>query len=117
MAFTLTNPEVENLFLNVVDGLVDVQLNNLQESQLSCYDEVVCTCIINMALILHIAREFSTSESARFFLNRIYTTFTNRGVFDFLSDVYVTSTVMQKKNMNYEQYRKMQIDIDHIRYA
>ena len=41
-AYMLLNPDVENLFSNVIEGITDVQLNNLQHSQLQVYDHIVC---------------------------------------------------------------------------
>lgn len=99
--FMISGPEVQSLFANVIDGLTDVQLNNLQQAQLDYYDNIV-------------AREFNLLESVRFFTMRIYNGFTNRGVFDFLSDVFVADVVMKRRGMNYEQYRKIQIDINHL---
>lgn len=100
-SFAISGPEVQSLFANVIDGLTDLQLNNMQQAQLEYYDSIV-------------AREFNTLESIRFFATRIYNGFTNRGVFDFLSDVFVADAVMNRKGMNYEQYRKIQIDINHL---
>ncbi|KAL0480059.1 ABC transporter H family member [Acrasis kona] len=96
-----SNPHVSQLFSNAVDGLVDIQLNNLQQVQMQHYDQII-------------SNEFSASEDLRLFTNRIYNTFTKRGVFDFLSDNYIAALVMDKRDMNYEQYRKIQIDIDHL---
>lgn len=100
-ALMLVSPQVQSLFSNVLDGLLDVQLNNLQDIQLKYYDTIV-------------EKEFNVLESIRFFSNRIYTGFASRGVFDFLSDVLVADVVMRRRDMDYEQYRKIQIDVNHL---
>jgi ATP-binding cassette subfamily B multidrug efflux pump len=94
-------PQVSELFNNVMDGLVDIQLNNIQQKELKYYDKII-------------SEQFSGWEDLRMFGNRVYDTFTKRGVFEFLSEVYVAAMVMRKKGMNFEQYRKIQIDIDHL---
>jgi len=97
----VSTPKVSELFTNVMDGLTDIQLNNLQGMELRYYDEII-------------EKEFNGWEDFRMFGNRVYNTFTRRGVFDFLSEVYVAALVMKKKSMDFEQYRKVQIDIDHL---
>jgi len=89
------------LFNQVMDGLSEIQLNNIQSRKLKEYDDIVQS-------------EFGVMEDLRLFFNRLYSSFTNRGVFDFLSETFVASMIMEKKNLNYEQYRKLQIDIDHL---
>ncbi|KAL9651529.1 hypothetical protein ABK040_001475 [Willaertia magna] len=96
-----SNPNVTFLFNNVMDGLNDIQLNNMQYKKLKEYDDIV-------------NNEFGIFEDLRLFFNRIYSSFTNRGVFDFLSETYVASIIMEKKGLDHEEYRKLQIDIDHL---
>ena len=100
----VVNPHVTQLFSNVIDGLTDIQLNNLQPLQLRNYDYIV-------------SKEVSVREDIRLFTNRVYNTFTKKSVFDFLSDHYVAALVMERRGLNYEQYRKIQIDIDHLMYV
>ncbi|KAF0980819.1 hypothetical protein FDP41_013302 [Naegleria fowleri] len=96
-----SNQSVAMLFDQVTEGLSEIQLNNIQQKKLKEYDQIVHT-------------EFGLWEDARLFFNKVYSSFTNRGVFDFLSETFVASMIMKKKDLNYEQYRKLQIDIDHL---
>ncbi|EFC44010.1 predicted protein [Naegleria gruberi] len=96
-----SNQSVAVLFDQITEGLTEIQLNNIQQKKLIEYDNIVQS-------------EFGVFEDLRLFFNRLYSSFTNRSVFDFLSETFVASMIMEKKDLNYEQYRKLQIDIDHL---
>jgi ABC-type multidrug transport system fused ATPase/permease subunit len=81
--------------------MTDVQLNNSQMRHMEKFDNVY-------------AHEFAAEEDVRFFVNRFYSHFTNRGVFDFLFDIFITTHVMKKREISHEQYKKLQLDIDHL---
>lgn len=98
----VTKPEVTRLFHNAIEGIVDIQVNNLQEQQIEIYDQML-------------EEEFSWYESVRYFVNRVYRGFTTRGPIDFISTMFVTDYIMKRRNINYEEFRRLQMDIDHVR--
>eukprot|EP01080_Neovahlkampfia_damariscottae_P000096 gene96-4345_t len=97
----LDNENVKYVINSTLDGMTDIQLNNSQLRQMEKYDQVY-------------AHEFAAEEDVRFFFNRFYSHFTNRGVFDFLFDILITTHVMKKRGITHEQYKKLQLDIDHL---
>lgn len=99
--FIIQNSKMNELFNTVTAGITDIQLNNLQLEQLNSFDRIV-------------NEDFSGLEDIRFFLNRMYSRFTSRSVFDSLFDAWVTSYVMQKRKMTHEEYKKIQLDITHL---
>jgi hypothetical protein len=66
----IDNEDMATLFNTVIDGLTDVQLNNLQQKQMNNFDSLI-------------SDEFNVQEDARYFINRMYSRFTSRGVFCF----------------------------------
>lgn len=91
---------ISEMFTTVLDGLADLQLNNLQEVQLDKFD-----AISDKHLLLQ--------EGFTTFVTRMYSNFSSRNIIDFMSEVYITHKVMRRRNINHEKYRKIQIDIDH----
>ena len=97
----LDNDNVKYVINSTLDGMTDIQLNNAQIRQMEKFDQVY-------------AHEFAAEEDVRFFFNRFYSHFTNRGVFDFLFDIFITTHVMKRREITHEQYKKLQLDIDHL---
>jgi ABC-type multidrug transport system fused ATPase/permease subunit len=86
---------------NIVDGLAEIQTNNMQRFQLKKLDQVS-------------GEELQNQQGGATFVNNIYRQVSNRSVFDFASEVYVVQAVMRRRNINHETYRKVQNDIDYV---
>ena len=86
---------------NIVDGLAEIQTNNMQRFQLKKLDQVS-------------GEELQNQQGGATFVNNIYRQVSNRSVFDFASEVYVVRAVMRRRNINHETYRKVQNDIDYV---
>lgn len=96
-----TNQEMSRIVSNIVDGLSDVQCNNMQECQLRMLDGVIDS-------------ELESKEGPISFMDRVYRSVSNRGAFSFATEVFIDEHVMSKRNIDHETYRKMQNDIDYV---
>eukprot|EP00475_Leptophrys_vorax_P000385 TRINITY_DN1021_c0_g1_i19.p1 TRINITY_DN1021_c0_g1~~TRINITY_DN1021_c0_g1_i19.p1 ORF type:complete len:585 (-),score=127.10 TRINITY_DN1021_c0_g1_i19:1474-3228(-) len=83
------------------DGLMEIQSNNMQEFQLKKVDQVM-------------REELDVVYGPGALIEGICRSVNNRSVFDFVSDVWVTSRVMRDRKINHETYRKLQSDIGHV---
>eukprot|EP00762_Andalucia_godoyi_P007366 ANDGO_01580.mRNA.1 ABC transporter H family member 4 len=92
---------VPPLWSSLMDALVDLQLHNLQFSQLDRFDECV-------------EADLARSESPIVLVERVWSTYASRSVLDFLSETAMVAHVMKKRSISHEQYRRVQIDIDHL---
>lgn len=86
---------------NIVDGLAEIQTNNLQQFQLRMLDAVS-------------GEELQNQQGTTTFVSNIYRQVSNRSVFDFASEVYVVRMVMNRRKINHETYRQVQNDIDYV---
>jgi ABC-type multidrug transport system fused ATPase/permease subunit len=86
---------------NIVDGLAEVQTNNMQRFQLRMLDGVS-------------RAELASQQGTHTFVNNMYRQVSNRSVFDFASEVYVVRLIMQRRGISHEMYRKVQNDIDYV---
>jgi hypothetical protein len=95
------NMDMSQLVSTVVDGLVEIQVNNMQQQQLRLMDSMA-------------EQEMTTSHGMTTFFERVYKTVNNRSVLDFVSEVIVVKKVMARKGIDHERYRKIQNDIDYV---
>jgi len=86
---------------NIVDGLAEIQINNMQQFQLQKLDAVS-------------GAELENQQGVQTFVNNVYRQVSNRSVFDFASEVYVVRLVMNRRRIDHETYRKVQNDIDYV---
>eukprot|EP00742_Colponemidia_sp_Colp-10_P005259 GILJ01005618.1.p1 GENE.GILJ01005618.1~~GILJ01005618.1.p1 ORF type:complete len:996 (-),score=124.65 GILJ01005618.1:18-3005(-) len=96
-----TNWEMSRLMTNVVGGLHEIQINNLQQQQLRLLDRLI-------------GEEMSTSQGFGTLLTRSYNAISNRSVFDFVGEVVVVHKVMKRRGLDHESYRRVQNDVDHV---
>jgi ABC-type multidrug transport system fused ATPase/permease subunit len=92
--------DMTRLVSNIVDGLSEVQVNNMQQYQLQRLDEVA-------------RRDIENREGWLTYVDRAYRAVYNRNLLDFVTDVYVVHHVMNQNNIDHETYRKLQTDIDY----
>lgn len=85
---------------NALEGLSEIQINNLQASQLDLLGRMV------------------SDEMGLYGWGAVFTqtwnAISNRNLFDFCSEVFVVHHVMKRRNLTHEQYRKIQNDVDHV---
>ena len=86
---------------NIVDGLSEIQVNNMQGYQLLRLDHIN-------------AEQVNVAQGVSSFLNSVYRILNGRSVLDFVSEVYVVKIVMERQGISHEQYRAVQNDIDYI---
>ena len=98
---TATRSQMTRVVTNIVDGLSDIQTNNMQGYQLQQLDTIM-------------AEDVSQKQGWITYLDRVYRTMQNRNVLDFASEVYLVQRIMQQKNINHETYRRIQNDIDSV---
>eukprot|EP00697_Spironema_sp_BW2_P003030 gnl/Spiro4/14047_TR7538_c0_g1_i1.p1 gnl/Spiro4/14047_TR7538_c0_g1~~gnl/Spiro4/14047_TR7538_c0_g1_i1.p1 ORF type:complete len:851 (+),score=229.29 gnl/Spiro4/14047_TR7538_c0_g1_i1:61-2613(+) len=93
--------QMSRLMTHACDGLQDIQLNNLQRHQLGNLDRLI-------------DEEIGVSQGLSMVVMRLWDTVSHRNLFDFVSEVLVVHTVMRRRRITHEQYRKVQNDIDHV---
>lgn len=96
-----TQMAMSRVMSNIVDGLSEIQVNNMQTHQLARLDSVI-------------SEEITQKQGMATFANSIYRQISNRSVFDFASEVYIVGLVMKRRGINHETYRKLQNDIDYV---
>lgn len=101
LAMQSTNRAMSHVVSNIIDGLAELQVNNMQGHQIHRLDEVG-------------AEELDVRQGGLEFLNRVYRIVNNRSVFDFISEVYIVRHVMEKRNIDHETYRQIQNDVEYV---
>eukprot|EP01132_Coremiostelium_polycephalum_P002872 gene2872-3569_t len=86
---------------NTVDGLSDIQINNLQETQLSLFDSLI-------------EKEMSNTHSFSTLVSRIWRSIHNRSVFEFAAEVWVAHKVMLRQKIDNQEYRNMLLEINRV---
>ena len=89
------------LLSNIVDGLAEIQVNNMQGYQLTRLDRLTND-------------ELQGKQGLVTFLSSCYRVVQGRGVVDFVSEVLVVQAVMARRGLTHEEYRKVQNDIDYV---
>ena len=93
--------ESSRLISNIVDGLSEIQCNNMQDWAMQ-------------RLQLLSAEEVTGKQGWTTFTSNMYRVVQGRGVLDFVSEVYVVKAVMERRGISHEEYRKVQNDIDYV---
>ena len=88
------------LLSNIVDGLAEIQVNNMQGYQMKRLDRLT-------------GDELQGKQGLVTFLSSCYRVVQGRGVVDFVSEVLVVQAVMARRGLTHEEYRKVQNDIDY----
>ena len=92
--------ESSRLISVIVDGLSEIQCNNMQDwamGRLGALSE----------------EEVTGRQGWTTFTGNMYRVVQGRGVLDFVSEVYVVKAVMERRGITHEQYRKVQNDVDY----
>eukprot|EP00026_Physarum_polycephalum_P002286 Phypoly_transcript_02292.p1 GENE.Phypoly_transcript_02292~~Phypoly_transcript_02292.p1 ORF type:complete len:940 (+),score=120.89 Phypoly_transcript_02292:395-2821(+) len=92
---------MSKMVCNALEGLADIQVNNLQQAQLSLLDQMIVD-------------ELSLSEGYTSFFSRTWSSISSRSVLDFAVEVYVAHSVMARRSLSNKDYRTMQLDIDRV---
>eukprot|EP01113_Clastostelium_recurvatum_P036157 TRINITY_DN5120_c0_g1_i4.p1 TRINITY_DN5120_c0_g1~~TRINITY_DN5120_c0_g1_i4.p1 ORF type:complete len:984 (+),score=190.33 TRINITY_DN5120_c0_g1_i4:65-3016(+) len=95
------NTTMSRMVSNTLDGLADIQANNLQPVQLSLLDRMI-------------ADELVHSQGVASLVSRTWASLTNRSVIEFAAEVLVAHVVMQRRGMNNKEYKTMQLAIDRV---
>ncbi|ELR12905.1 ABC transporter, ATPbinding domain containing protein [Acanthamoeba castellanii str. Neff] len=96
-----TRNKMSRLVSNALDGLADIQVNNLQKHQLHLLDQMIRT-------------ELANSLGFKTLVARTWNLFSNRNALEFVAEVYVVHQVMQRQQISHEVYGKIQHDIHRV---
>jgi len=96
-----TRAKMSRLVSNALDGLSDIQVNNLQQMQLVELDKMI-------------GEELEHSLGFKSLVARTWNLFSNRNVLEFVAELYVVHQVMERKQLSHEQYGKIQHDINRL---
>ncbi|EGG17983.1 putative non-transporter ABC protein [Cavenderia fasciculata] len=86
---------------NTFDGLSDIQINNLQETQLSIFDNLI-------------EKEMGNTTSWSSLVSGMWRSINNRSVFEFAVEVFVAHKVMLRQGIDNQEYRTMLLEINRI---
>eukprot|EP01133_Synstelium_polycarpum_P016165 gene16165-19239_t len=86
---------------NTLEGLSDIQINNLQETQLSLFDNLI-------------DREMENTHSYLTLISRAWRSIHSRSVFEFAAEVWVAHKVMISQGINNQEYRTMLLEINRV---
>ena len=92
--------ESSRLISNIVDGLSEIQCNNMQDWAMQRLNALS-------------GEEVTGKQGWTTWTSNMYRVVQGRGVFDFVSEVYVVKAVMERRGISHEEYRKVQNDIDY----
>ena len=95
------NKDVAQLFTGIVEGLHEIQVNNIQQSQLSAHDELS-------------AIELENTQGLNTYVGKVWNTLTSRSLIDFVSEVYVVHGTMERRGITHEEYSRIQSDLEHV---
>ncbi|EFA76103.1 putative non-transporter ABC protein [Heterostelium album PN500] len=92
---------MSKMVTNTLEGLSDIQVNNLQETQLSLFDNLI-------------EKELENTQSFSTLVSRVWRSIHNRSVFEFAAEVWVAHKVMLRQGINNEEYRTMLLEINRV---
>eukprot|EP00698_Gefionella_okellyi_P020907 TRINITY_DN6658_c0_g1_i3.p2 TRINITY_DN6658_c0_g1~~TRINITY_DN6658_c0_g1_i3.p2 ORF type:complete len:332 (-),score=85.01 TRINITY_DN6658_c0_g1_i3:2108-3103(-) len=96
---------MSRLISNAVEGLAEIQINNLQPVQLDRLDSMI-------------DEELTSSFGIGTTITRVCSSLGGqKSLFDFITEVWVVHMIMLRRGITHETYRKIQNDIDHVVYA
>jgi len=96
-----TRKKMSKLVTYSLRGLADVQLNNLQRHHLQLLDTLI-------------DQELQTTAGYKHLIGRTWNSFSHRNILEFVAEVYVVHMVMNRQNIDYKQYGKIQHDITRV---
>jgi ABC-type multidrug transport system fused ATPase/permease subunit len=86
---------------NALDGIIDIQTNNLQVSQLHAFDNIS-------------QEEIRNKEGLANFLIKTYSTLNKMSAFSYVVEIWCVHKIMKRQNLDHKQYSKIQQEIDHV---
>ncbi|KAF2069864.1 hypothetical protein CYY_008817 [Polysphondylium violaceum] len=95
------NSAMSKMISNTAEGLSDIQINNLQETQLGLFDNLI-------------DKEMSNTQSLATLVSRTWRSIHSRSVFEFGAEVWVAHKVMERQNINNQEYRTTLLDINRL---
>ena len=93
--------EQSTFIANLVDGLSEVQVNNMQQWAMDRLQRLS-------------EEEVKGKQGWATLMGSVYRVAQGRGVLDFVSEVYVVKSVMERRGISHEEYSKVQNDIDYV---
>eukprot|EP01087_Luapelamoeba_hula_P018310 TRINITY_DN5885_c0_g1_i2.p1 TRINITY_DN5885_c0_g1~~TRINITY_DN5885_c0_g1_i2.p1 ORF type:complete len:806 (-),score=153.64 TRINITY_DN5885_c0_g1_i2:2-2419(-) len=96
-----TRTKMSRLVSNALDGIGDIQVNNLQPQQLKELDKLIET-------------ELSNSLGMKSLVYNTWNLFSHRNVLEFVAELFVVHKVMRRQHISHERYSKIQHDINRV---
>ncbi|KAM9967374.1 hypothetical protein ACTFIW_001458 [Dictyostelium discoideum] len=95
------NSAMSKMISNTAEGLSDIQINNLQETQLGLFDNLI-------------EKELSNTQSFSTLISRTWRSIHNRSLFEFAAEVWVAHKVMDRQKIDNQLYRTTLLDINRV---
>ncbi|KAN0014562.1 hypothetical protein ACTFIU_000880 [Dictyostelium citrinum] len=95
------NSAMSKMISNTAEGLSDIQINNLQETQLGLFDNLI-------------EKELSNTQSFSTLISRTWRSIHNRSLFEFAAEVWVAHKVMDRQKIDNQVYRTTLLDINRV---
>ncbi|KAK5581476.1 hypothetical protein RB653_001509 [Dictyostelium firmibasis] len=95
------NSAMSKMISNTAEGLSDIQINNLQETQLGLFDNLI-------------EKELTNTQSFSTLISRTWRSIHNRSLFEFAAEVWVAHKVMDRQKIDNQVYRTTLLDINRV---
>jgi len=95
------NKDVAQLFTGIVEGLHEIQVNSIQQSQLDAHDQLSSI-------------ELESTHGVSTYVGKVWNTLTSRSLIDFVSEVWVVHGTMERRGITHEEYSRIQSDLEHV---
>lgn len=86
---------------NALEGLTDIQVNNLQAAQLANFDKIA-------------QKEIKNKEGFASLFAKAFATVNSMSVFAYAIEVWFVHKIMKRQNFDHKQFSKIQQEIDHV---
>lgn len=84
-----------------LDGIVDIQTNNLQQTHLFAFDRVA-------------SEEIGNKEGVTNFMMKSFSTLNKMSAFSYIIEIWCVHRIMKRLNLDHKQYSKIQQEIDNV---
>jgi ABC-type multidrug transport system fused ATPase/permease subunit len=84
-----------------LDGIIDIQTNNLQQTHLFAFDRVA-------------TEEIGNKEGVTNFMMKSFSTLNKMSAFSYIIEIWCVHRIMKRLNLDHKQYSKIQQEIDNV---
>lgn len=95
------NDKLDITMSNTLEGIIDIQTNNLQAQQLAIFDSVS-------------QEEIRNKEGLKNYIIKTFSTLNKMSAFAYIIEIWCVHKIMKRQNLDHKKYSKIQQEIDHV---